>query len=110
MGFLFQVFTSNARKYEKVRRALPLDDKILESSGDNPREDMEKTEEIRTVAEAISTLPEKQKIALALRYYENRSYTEIAEILGCSSGAAKKHVKRAKLNLRKSIGHVLRER
>jgi RNA polymerase sigma-70 factor (ECF subfamily) len=39
--------------------------------------------------EAISKLPEKQKIVFNMRYYDDMPYEEISEILGTSVGALK---------------------
>ena len=39
--------------------------------------------------EAISTLPEKQRIIFDLKYFQEKKYEEISEILGTSIGALK---------------------
>lgn len=38
---------------------------------------------------AIMTLPEKQRLVFNMRYFEDKSYAEIAEITGTSEGALK---------------------
>ena len=42
---------------------------------------------------AVRTLPEKQKVAVALRHGEDWSYDEIAAVLECSEAAARQSVK-----------------
>lgn len=48
----------------------------------------------------IATLPRKQRAALVLRYYENLSDAEIAEVLGCGAGTIRSHISRALTKLR----------
>ena len=40
-------------------------------------------------SEAVSRLPEKQRLAFNMKYYENMKYEEMSEILGTSVGALK---------------------
>jgi RNA polymerase sigma-70 factor (ECF subfamily) len=42
---------------------------------------------------AVRTLPEKQKLAVALRHGEDWGYDEIASVLDCSPAAARQSVK-----------------
>jgi RNA polymerase sigma-70 factor (sigma-E family) len=48
----------------------------------------------------IEGLPARQRVALALRYYEDLPYPDIARLLGCSEGTARSHVSRALATLR----------
>ncbi|HEX6360109.1 SigE family RNA polymerase sigma factor [Actinophytocola sp.] len=57
----------------------------------------------------IIKLPRKQRAALVLRYYEDRSDQEIAELLGCSVGTVRSHISRALSTLRASHQHPVRE-
>jgi RNA polymerase sigma factor (sigma-70 family) len=43
---------------------------------------------------ALRTLPPRQRAAVVLRYYEDLSERESAEVLGCSVGTAKQLVTR----------------
>lgn len=52
------------------------------------------------VQAGISALPPRQRVALTLRYYEDRSYAEIGELIGCTEGTARSHVSRALTALR----------
>ena len=51
----------------------------------------------------IATLPAKQRAAVALRFYEDMSYDEIADALGCRAVTARSHVSRALLALREQL-------
>lgn len=57
----------------------------------------------------ISALPRKQRAALLLRYYEDRTFDEIAEILGCSAGTVRSHISRALGTLRATNHEPVRE-
>ena len=48
----------------------------------------------------LSALPLRQRAVLALRYLEDRTEAETADILGCSIGAVKTHAHRALRRLR----------
>jgi RNA polymerase sigma-70 factor (sigma-E family) len=53
---------------------------------------------------ALHTLPERQRAAIVLRYYEDMSEQQSAQILGCSTGALNQLVVRAMAALRTQIG------
>jgi len=48
----------------------------------------------------IAKLPRRQRAVLALRYYEDRSDAEIAELLGCAPATVRSHASRAHAALR----------
>ncbi len=52
---------------------------------------------------ALSTLPARQRAALVLRYYEDLSEQQTAEVLGCSVAAAKSLVARGARALRSQL-------
>jgi RNA polymerase sigma-70 factor (sigma-E family) len=43
----------------------------------------------------LRRLPARQRAVMVLRYYEDRSEAEIADLLGCSTGTVKAHASRA---------------
>ena len=47
------------------------------------------------VQRAIEQLPPRQRTALVLAYYQQMSYRQVAEVLGCSVGTVKTHMFRA---------------
>ena len=53
---------------------------------------------------ALKTLPERQRAAVVLRYYEDLSEAQTAEILGCSARAVNSLVSRGRESLRTQIG------
>jgi RNA polymerase sigma-70 factor (ECF subfamily) len=54
----------------------------------------------------IDKLPEKQKIALTLRVFEDLSFKEIAQIMGCPYDTAKANYRHALLKLRERFEQV----
>jgi RNA polymerase sigma-70 factor (ECF subfamily) len=61
----------------------------------DPAMDLERRELQRVVAQAVASLPERLRFAVVLRRYEELSYEDISQILGCSVTAAKLRVHRA---------------
>lgn len=58
--------------------------------------------------ELVATLPRKQRAAVVLRYYEELTEAETAEVLGCSVGNVKSQTSRALSTLReKAPAHGL---
>ena len=49
----------------------------------------------RTLLDAVAALSPRQRTVVVLRYYEDRTDAEIAQLLGCSVGAVKRHATRA---------------
>jgi RNA polymerase sigma factor (sigma-70 family) len=52
------------------------------------------------VAAALRSLPERQREAIALRYYADFSEADIAKAMGISKGAVKSHTARAMATLK----------
>lgn len=53
-----------------------------------------------TMLAEIAKLPRRQRAVLVLRYYEDRSDAEIAELLGCAPGSVRAYASRALATLR----------
>jgi len=54
-----------------------------------------RVEEVLTARQLLGTLPTRQRAAVFLRFYDQLSYRDIAEILGCREATARSHVHRA---------------
>jgi RNA polymerase sigma-70 factor (sigma-E family) len=53
---------------------------------------------------ALLTLPTRQRTVLVLRFYEELSEAEIADVLGCSTGSVKTHASRGIRAMRDRLG------
>lgn len=86
----------------------------LEAAGDppDPTPDalalLHRAEVAALVAAAIAALPERQRVALALSYYEELGNIEVAEIMGISIGALESLLVRARRALAERLGPLLR--
>jgi RNA polymerase sigma-70 factor (sigma-E family) len=59
--------------------------------------------------EAVRRLPERQRACIVLRYLEDMSDSEVARVLGCSSGTVKTHMSRARSSLERMLDGGLQE-
>ncbi|WP_445526668.1 SigE family RNA polymerase sigma factor [Streptomyces cyslabdanicus] len=60
----------------------------------------ESVERRAALTQALATLSARQRTVLVLRYWEDLSETDIAELLGCSLGTVKTHARRGLAALR----------
>lgn len=68
-----------------------------------PDQQVLENELVQAIDSAIQALPEKQRLAVILRRYEDRSYEEIADILGLSLSAVKSLLFRARTQLKENL-------
>ena len=69
--------------------------------------DPERHETSRLVWAAVKTLPERQRAAVVLRYFEDLPEAQIAEVLECSVGTVKSQLSKARAKLEKQLGTSL---
>jgi RNA polymerase sigma-70 factor (ECF subfamily) len=69
----------------------------------NPEQSTAETEEQRKIEKALSTLPERQKTALTLCFYEGLSNAEAADAMGVKVKALESLLMRAKTGLREYL-------
>ncbi|MFK5924422.1 MAG: sigma-70 family RNA polymerase sigma factor [Verrucomicrobiota bacterium] len=74
-----------------------------------PDQQVLENELVKAIDDAIQSLPEKQRLAVILRRYEDRSYEEIAEILSMSLSAVKSLLFRARGQLKENLQVYLTE-
>ena len=72
----------------------------------SPSEEAEKAERAEQVRQTIGLLPAKQRATLVLAYYQQLTYREVAEVLGCSIGTVKVQMYRALRTLAKKLPGV----
>ena len=64
---------------------------------------LEKKEQRQIIRKALAQLPENQRVALTLVTYQELRYEEVAKILGCSVGAVKTLIHRARQKMKKLL-------
>ena len=82
---------------------------IAEKSGLMPTRQYDKTEMCAMVQAALSTLNEKQRMAVLLHKFEEMSYTDIAAALETTPTAVKSLLSRARDNLREQLEPYVRQ-
>jgi len=90
------------------RRGAPpirLDDESVEIdiASDDPVDDVagsvERVEQARAVRHAVARLPDAQRLALTLHYFEDMRYEDIADVMGVPLNTVKSHIRRGKERL-----------
>ena len=94
--------TSWWRKFRK--REAPVADVVPPASADRPPHD-----ERDAVWRACLALPEAQRVAVVLRYYEQLEYAEIAALTGVAEGSVRSRVSRGLAALRTALSDGLGE-
>ncbi len=61
------------------------------------------------VLAALQSLPPRQRAAIVLRYYQDLTEAQTAELMGCSVGTVKSQVSAGRSKLRGLLGHSLEE-
>ncbi|MCE5324731.1 RNA polymerase sigma factor [bacterium] len=74
---------------------------------DEPEYRMYQSEVGRVIRAAVDKLPERQRMVFILRHYRLLSINEIAQALGCTTGAVKAHLSRATARLRDRLAGTI---
>lgn len=69
----------------------------------SPEEQLDRSELVRIIRQAISDLPAKQARAIVMRYLEQQDYEDIALKLRCSHAGARSHVSKALATLKSKL-------
>lgn len=73
----------------------PLETIDVEDDSDEPSAQLERSQTIRLIEDALKKLPARQREAFVLRYWEDMDVNETASVMGCSGGSVKTHCSRA---------------
>ena len=74
-----------------------------------PSQEAVRAEQKEQVQQAVESLPTNQRATLVLAYYQQLSYREVAEVMGCSTGTVKAQMYRALKTLAQRLPDVSRE-
>ena len=76
----------------------PLETLGVEDEGNvpaSPAERLEQSQVMAAIEAAVQALPDRQREAFMLRYWEELDVSETAKVMGCSEGSVKTHCSRA---------------
>jgi RNA polymerase sigma factor FliA len=82
-------------------------DTIADSSAPDPQAVVDESELRDRIADAIAALPEREKLVVALYYYENLTLREIGEVLGVTESRVSQLHTKAVLRLRSKLAGEL---
>jgi RNA polymerase sigma-70 factor (ECF subfamily) len=109
-GWLFTIATRTAIDHIRRRKHVTVvsldqgddcddgDCSAVAAVADNPVDpsmEIVNQEQKEQVREAVEALPDKQKATLILAYFQQLSYQEVAQVMGCSVGTVKTQMSRA---------------
>jgi RNA polymerase sigma-70 factor (ECF subfamily) len=109
--WIYRIAANTASDFasRRKRRRVTLADDVsdLDTGGENdprdrsrdresPADPLMRSEMERITRDILATLPVKYRTILVLREYEDLSYTEMAEVLGCSIGTVESRLFRAR--------------
>lgn len=93
----------NHRRKRKFIATVSVEEVVDESESSDPAKEAVKADDIERLIAMIQSLPEEQRKALVLRFVDDLSHAEIAELLGRSEGSARVLLHRTVTELRRRI-------
>ena len=105
--FLDERKKQRIRTHSSLEEMVDLEDSAVsrqvEDPGPGPQWMVERGERADTIQRAVQTLPEAQRVMIALYHFHHRSYEEIAEVMGLPIGTVKSRLNRARLALKSKL-------
>lgn len=102
--WLYTICLNVIRNHLHKKNPVPAADYTMEDKhgkeADNPEALYAQRQENDKVQEGLQCLPEEQRAAIILRYFEDLTYDDIAQVLDLSVSGAKMRVKRGLASLR----------
>jgi RNA polymerase sigma-70 factor (ECF subfamily) len=95
-AWLYRITLNVARNRLRRRREVPVEEVFTAEGAGN----IEDREDVMDVLAALGRLPERQRVAVTLRYLQDLPYAEISGITGWPEGTAKTLVRRGLARLR----------
>ena len=88
---------------KRLGAEVSVDDWQVPAPGELPQEQLIASERRRRLRSAIDELPPRMRRCVLYRVYQDRSYREIADLLGVTEATAKSQVSRARARLRAKL-------
>ncbi len=102
--WLFTIASNLCRNRLRYRKYHPLASPIGEmAGGSSPEKAIAKQDRREQVISCLDKLPPKYRKPLVLRFYNELSYREIADVLSSAEGTIKTHIHRGKVMLKREI-------
>ncbi|MGB3478139.1 MAG: RNA polymerase sigma factor [bacterium] len=110
--WLYRIVVNHCLNYNSKHKVNPISLDELVKQGHTPKSlsvqvDWEKKQKIEQVQKAIKELPDRQRIALVLAHYEQKSHKEIAQIMQISLSSVHSLIFRARCTLKKKLKKLL---
>lgn len=104
--WLYRIAINTIRDNARKHRPIPMDDppEDVPSPQRSQAEEFEARFTRQALRDAMKKLPEKQRMTLQLRVYEDMDYKEIARVLGGTEGAARGNFFQAVKKLKEMLG------
>jgi len=97
------------RRRKSVRSTVPSSLEVLDALSPPVADESDRYDDRDAMRRRLVALPRKQRAAVVLRYYENYSDTEIAELLDCRESTVRSQIARALSTLREAEATVTAE-
>lgn len=109
--WLYRIVVNHCLNYRRKHRRphVSLDEMVEQGNIPDPlivKPDPEQRRKVELVRRAIDELPERQRMALILAQFEERSYAEIAQIMKVSVSSVESLIFRARRALRERLAKV----
>lgn len=75
-----------------------------DTGANDPGEEVARAQTLQLIEAALKKLPQRQREAFILRYWEDMDVAETAAVMGCSEGSVKTHCSRAVHTLAAALG------
>jgi RNA polymerase sigma-70 factor (ECF subfamily) len=103
--WLYRVALNRCIDQTRRRRNVPMDEAPEQvDSGQTPLEACDAKQSSARLRDAVSRLPERQRIAITLYYNEDMTAAEAAEVMGMRLNAVESLLKRGRRRLRELLG------
>jgi RNA polymerase sigma-70 factor (ECF subfamily) len=86
--------------YDPLEQLQAADDSQIHQDG---AQKLEQSQLLRSLEAEIAKLPARQREAFLMRYWDELSIAETAQIMGCSEGSVKTHCSRATQTLANAL-------
>jgi len=97
--WMYRITLNVARNRLRQRREVPVEEPFVVGGGASD----EDREAVMDVLAGLGKLPERQRVAVTLRYLQDMPYAEISGVTGWPEGTAKTLVRRGLMRLRMSM-------